>query len=108
MWNRRSSAKTSLILLFSFCFLILILKGFAFDQTEVAPAVIPHKIENRIELLVYELSIVADNCDADNSDAFAVLVVHFRYRDIEPALEPPDEAFNDAPLALERGHTQQR
>ena len=59
-------------------------------------------------MLVDELSIVADNCDADNGDAFAVLVVHFRYRDIEPALEPPDKAFNNAPLALERGHTKQR
>ena len=58
-------------------------------------------------MLVDELSLVADDGNAENGDGFAVLVVHFRYRDIEPALEPADKAFNDAPLALQRGHTQQ-
>lgn len=79
-------------------------EGFAFNSSEVEPPVVSHKIEDRIELFVDELGIVADNCNAYNSDAFTVLVVHFRYRDIEPALEPPDEAFNDTALALERGH----
>ena len=77
-------------------------------MSEIEPAVVAHKIENRVELSVDELGIVADYCNADNGDAFAILVVHLRDRDIKPALEPADQAFNDAPLALERGHAQQR
>ena len=70
-------------------------------MSEVEPAVVAHKAEDCIELLVDELSIVADHGNTQNGDTFAVLVVDFGNRDIEPALEPPDKAFNDAPLALE-------
>ena len=78
----------------------LLREGFALDLSEIEPAVITHKTENRIELLVNELSIVADNCNADDSNGFAVLVVHFGYRDIEPALKPANEALDYTPLAL--------
>lgn len=88
--------------------MLSIIEGFAFDLSEEEPPVVTHKTEDRIELFVDELSIVADNCNAENRDTFAVLVVHFRYRDIETALEPADQAFNDAPFALERCHTLQR
>ena len=83
-------------------------EGFSFDLSEIKPAVIAHKIQDRIELLVNELSIVADHSNTEHGDTFAVLVVHFRYRDIEAALEPTDEAFNDAPLALEGRYPMQR
>jgi hypothetical protein len=86
----------------------LLSEGFTFDLSEEEPAVVPHKIQNRIELPVNELSIVADHSDTEHGDTFAVLVVHFRYRDIEPALEPADEAFNNAPFALEGRHPVQR
>ena len=59
-------------------------------------------------MLVDELRFVADDGNAENGDGFTILVVHFRYRDIEPALEPSDQAFNDAPFALEARHPQQR
>ena len=80
----KSARRASEILIFDF------LEGFSFDLPEEEPPVVPHKIENRIELLIDELGVVADNWNTDNSDGFAVLVVHFRYRDIEPALEPAD------------------
>jgi hypothetical protein len=83
-------------------------KGFSFDLSEIEPAVVAHEIEDRIELLVNELRIVADNCNTEHGDTFAVLMVHFRYRDIESALEPPGEAFDNAPLALERSYPMQR
>ena len=57
---------------------------------------------------VNELGIIADHGNTQHSDTFAVLVVHFRYRDIEPALEPPDKAFNDTPLALKGSYPVQR
>jgi len=84
------------------------LKCFALDLSEKEPAVIPHKIENRIELLLDEAGVVADNCNADNRDILAVLVIDFRDRDIEPALEPTDDALDNAPLALKARDTDQR
>jgi hypothetical protein len=88
--------------------LILNSEAFTFDLPEVEPAVVTHKIEDRIEHFLDKLSVVADRGKTKNGDALAVLVIHFRYRDIEPALEPPNKAFNDAPFALKRGYTQQR
>ena len=46
--------------------------------------------------------VVADHGDADHSGAVVVLVVDFRDGDVEPALEPADDALDDAPLGLER------
>ena len=88
--------------------MLSLIEGFTFDLPEVEPAVIPHKIKNRIELLGDKAGLVADDGNTENGDALAVLVVHFRYRDIEPALEPPDETFNDAPFALEGRYPMQR
>ena len=77
-------------------------------MSEEETPVIPHKIKNSVELAFYELSLVADDCDADNRDALAVLVIDFRDRDIEPALEPPDDTLDDTSLSLERSHALQR
>ena len=77
-------------------------------MSEVEPAVITHKIKNRIELTVYESGLVANNCNADNRHALTVLMIYFRDRDIESALEPTDHALDNAPFALERSHTNQR
>ena len=89
-------------------FLILNSEGFAFDVSEVESAVIPHKIEHRIERLLDEAGLIANNCYPDHCNALAVLMVDFGYRDIEPALEPADKALDDTPLALEARHTNQR
>ena len=83
-------------------------EGFALDLSEIEPAVIPHEIKNRVELLLDEAGLIADNCDADNRDALTVLVIDFRDRDIETALEPPDDALDNTSFALERGHALQR
>ena len=77
-------------------------------MSEEESPVVAHKTEDRIELLIDKLSIVADNCNPDDSDGFAVLIIDFGDRDIEPALKPPDHALDDTPLALERGHSEQR
>jgi len=53
------------------------LEGFAFDSSEIEPAVVAHKTDNRIELLIDELRLVADNCNPDNRDVLAVLMIDF-------------------------------
>jgi hypothetical protein len=85
-----------------------VLEGFAFDLSEIEPAVVAHKIKNSIELPVDEVGLITDNRNTDNCRILAVLMVNFRDRDIKSALEPPDKAFNDAPLSLERGYPVQR
>ncbi len=77
-------------------------------MSEVEPAVIAHKTEDRIELLIDEAGLVADNCNADDRDTFAVLMIDFGDRDIKSALEPPDDALDNAPFSLERCHALQR
>lgn len=78
-----------------------VLEGFAFDLPKKETPVIPHKTENRIKLLVDKAGLIADDSNTEYGDAFAVLVVHFRDRDIESALEPPDNALDDTPFSLE-------
>ena len=70
--------------------------------------VLPHETDDCVKLAVYELCLVADYCNADNRDALAVLMIDFRDGDVESALEPADHALDNAPLALERSHTNQR
>ena len=77
-------------------------------MSEIEPAVVAHETNDGVELTVYELSVVADDCNADNGDALAVLMIDFRDRDVESALEPPDDALDNAPLFLERCHALQR
>lgn len=85
-----------------------LLEGFALHLSEKEPAVFTHKINYRIKLLVDKTSLVADYRNADNRNALAVLVVDFRDRDVESALEPPYDALDNAPLSLEARHALQR
>ena len=50
-------------------------EDFAFDLSEVEPAIVAHKIDDSIKLLVYEASFVADYCYRDNRAGLAVLMV---------------------------------
>ena len=77
-------------------------------MSEIEPAVFPHETNDGVKLTVYELSFVTDDCYTDNRADLAVLVIDFRDRDVETALEPTDDALDDAPLSLERGHSLQR
>ncbi len=81
---------------------------FAFDLPEVEPSVIAHERDDGIELLVYELSVVSDDRYPDTSAGLTVLVIDLRDRDVEPALEPPDQTLDDTSFALERGYPLQR
>jgi len=71
---------------------------------EVKSPVLSHKINDFVKLPVYQPTIVADHRHRNNRRAFTVLMVNLGDRDIEPALQSPDYAFDDAPLSLERAY----
>jgi len=48
------------------------------DLSEVESAIVPHKINDGVKLLVYEVSLVADYCYRNNRTGLAVLMVNFR------------------------------
>ena len=63
-------------------------ESFPFDLTQIEPAVVTHKINYRVELLVYEVGVVADYWYTDDGEGLAVLVVNFWNWDVESAFEP--------------------
>jgi hypothetical protein len=72
--------------------------------TEVEPPVPLHKLHNGVELLVYKSALITYNRNADNGISLFVLMFDLRDGDIEPALEPPDQALDDASLSLQRSY----
>ena len=80
----------------------LFTEGFSFDLAEIESAVILHKVDDFVELLVYEDGFVRDYSNSDDGAGFAVIMVDFGNRDIESALESADNAFDDASFLLER------
>ncbi len=48
------------------------------DLSEVESAIVAHKINDGVELLVYEMRVVADFRYTDNRTGLAVLMVNFR------------------------------
>jgi len=77
---------------------------FALDLAEVESAIVTHKLDNGIKLLVYESRIVRDHCDRDNSTCLAILMVNLCNRYIESAFQAADKAFDDASLILQRSN----
>jgi len=80
-------------------------ESFAFDCSEIEPAVVAHKGYDGFELAFDKGFVVADNSDADGGDKLAVIVVDLRNGDIESALQPADYAFDNAALFFERFDT---
>lgn len=58
-------------------------------MAQIEPAVVTHKVNDGVELLVYKVRIVADYRYTDDGKGLIVLVVNFGNRDIESAFEPP-------------------
>jgi hypothetical protein len=79
--------------------------NFTFDCAEVEPAVVAHKIGNGFELAFDKRFVVADDSDTESSDEFAVVVVNFGNRNIESALQPADDAFDDTAFFFQRADT---
>jgi hypothetical protein len=82
-------------------------KGFPLNLTEVESAVPLHKINDGVELPVYETSLIRDQCYPDDSKCLFILMVDFRDGDIESALQSSEQALDDAPLSFQRGYTLQ-
>ena len=79
---------------------MLRIKSFAINFSEVESAIFLHKINDGIELLIYETRIVRDQCDGNDSRCFIVIMVNFRYGDIESALQSADYTLDDTSLFL--------
>jgi len=86
-------------------FLRLAPECFSFYFSEVESAIVTHKLDDGIELLVYEARIVRDHCDSDNGARFAVLMVNLRNRNVKSAFQPADKAFDDASFILQRSNS---
>jgi len=85
-------------------FLRLAPECFSVDLSEVESAVPLHKINDSIELLVYETSFVRDQRYPDDCTPLLVLMVDLRNGDVKPAFQAADHAFDDASLSLQRGY----
>jgi hypothetical protein len=79
--------------------------NFAFDCSEVEPAIVAHKIGDGFELAFDKGFIVADDGDAESGDDFAAVVVNFGNGYIEPALQSADNAFDNAAFFFQRADT---
>ena len=77
-------------------------------MAEIESAIVAHKINDGVKLLVYEVGVVADYWYTDDSTGLVVLMVNFWDGDIEPALQSADQAFNDTSFSFERGYPLQR
>ena len=51
-------------------------EGFALDIAEVESAIVTHKIDDGIELLVDEARVVGNYCSGDDGVCFAVLMLN--------------------------------
>jgi hypothetical protein len=77
-----------------------ILESFPLDLAQVEPAIVAHKINDSVELLVDEVGIIADYRYADDGHGLVVLMVNFGNRDIESAFEPAYKALDYASFSL--------
>jgi hypothetical protein len=82
-------------------------EGFAFDAAKIEPTVATHKVCDGFELTGDKRRVVTDDGDAEDCDFLAVVVVDFRNGYIESALQPADDAFDDAAFFFERADTLQ-
>jgi len=80
-------------------------ENFAFDCSEVEPAVVTHKSCDGLKLAFDKGLVIGDDGDADGGDKFAVVVVNFGNRDVESALQPANNAFDDTAFLFERADT---
>jgi len=80
-------------------------ESFTLDCAEVEPAVVTHKSRDGFELAFDKRIVVADDGDTDGGDKLAVVVVNFGNRDIESALQPADDAFDDTAFFFQRADT---
>ncbi len=81
--------------------------NFAFDIAKIEPAVVAHKAGDGFELTFNKGFVVARDCDSENGDFLAVVVVDFGNGYVEPALQPANYGFYDAALLFERADTLQ-
>ncbi len=66
------------------------LKRFSLDLAEIESAIVAHKINDGVKLLVYEVCVVTDYWYTDDSTGLVVLMVNFGNWDIEPAPQSAD------------------
>jgi hypothetical protein len=75
-------------------------KLFPIDLTENEAAVIAHKVDYRVELLVDKAAFIAHNCNSNDCARAVILLLNFGNRNIKPALEPAYQTFHNASFAL--------
>ncbi len=73
---------------------------FPLDLSEVESAIVAHKINDGVELLIYEVCVVADYWYTDYGAGLAVLMVNFRDWDIEPAFQSAYYTLDDTSFSL--------
>jgi hypothetical protein len=82
-------------------------EDFSYNLANVKAAVISHKANNLIKLLLNETSVIRHRSDADERCRFTVVAIDLGDRDVVAAFQSFDNAFDDVAFILQAVYAEQ-